>query len=78
MLMRRTACMARTSIVSVGQNMGKFTHSGNFRLTIGAVDIISQKAQHKVWLKPATEMNFLHGNHVLTSEVARMTESTPA
>lgn len=32
----------------------------------------------QVWLKPAAEMQFLYGNHVLKSGLGRITEATPA
>ena len=32
----------------------------------------------QVWVKPAAEMQFLYGNHVLKSGLGRITEATPA
>lgn len=32
----------------LGTCVGKLTHSGKFRLTIGALDILAQFAKHKV------------------------------
>lgn len=32
----------------------------------------------QVWVKPSTEMQYLYGNHVLKSGLARITENTPA
>lgn len=32
----------------------------------------------QVWLKPAAEMQYLYGNHVLKSGLGRITEATPA
>lgn len=58
--------------------MGKFTHSGKFHLTIGALDILAQHAKYKVWVKPSAELQFLYGNHVLKAGLGRITESTPA
>merc|ERR1712118_271554 len=75
--MRRASCIARDNLVSMGQCIGKFTHSGLFRLTLGALEIIAHNAPYKVWLKPAGEMNFLYGNHLTKSGLARLTENIP-
>lgn len=40
--------MARDKLVSLGTCIGKFTHSGKFHLTIGALDILAQHAKYKV------------------------------
>jgi 60S ribosome subunit biogenesis protein NIP7 len=40
--------IARDNLVSLGTCIGKLTHSGKFRLTIGALDVLSQYAKHKV------------------------------
>ena len=33
--------------------------------------------QSKIWVKPAGEQSFLHGNHILKSGFGRITENTP-
>ena len=40
--------MARDKLVALGTCIGKFTHGGKFRLTIGALDLMSQYAKYKV------------------------------
>ncbi len=40
--------VAREKLVALGTCMGKLTHTGKFRLTIGALDILSQHAKYKV------------------------------
>ena len=40
--------IARDKLVSLGTPVGKLTHSGKFRLTIGALDVLSRYAKHKV------------------------------
>jgi len=40
--------IARDKLVSLGSPVGKLTHSGKFRLTIGALDVLSRYAKHKV------------------------------
>ncbi|GAB4824015.1 hypothetical protein N2152v2_011061 [Parachlorella kessleri] len=77
-LMRRATNIARDKLVALGTSIGKFTHSGKFRLTVGALDVLAQHAKYKVWVKPSQEMQFLYGNHVLKSGLGRITENTPA
>jgi 60S ribosome subunit biogenesis protein NIP7 len=46
-----SACqIARDKLVSLGTPVGKLTHSGKFRLTIGALELLSRYAKHKVSL----------------------------
>lgn len=40
--------VARDKLVALGTCIGKLTHTGKFRLTIGALDLISQYAKYKV------------------------------
>ena len=40
--------IARDKLVAFGTCVGKLTHSGKFRLTIGALDVIAQYAKYKV------------------------------
>lgn len=40
--------VARDKLISLGTCIGKLTHTGKFRLTIGALDILSQHAKYKV------------------------------
>ncbi len=42
------AQIARDKLVALGTCIGKLTHTGKFRLTIGALDILSQHAKYKV------------------------------
>ena len=42
--------VARDKLVHLGTCIGKLTHSGKFRLTVGALDILAQHAKYKVWL----------------------------
>ncbi|KAI5384474.1 hypothetical protein KIW84_071470 [Lathyrus oleraceus] len=57
---------------------GKYTHGGNFHLTVQALNLLAANAKHKVWLKPQSEMSFLYGNHVLESASGRITENIVA
>jgi 60S ribosome subunit biogenesis protein NIP7 len=77
-VVRRATNVGRDQLVTLGQCVGKFTHSGKFRLTIGALDLLAKNAKHKMWVKPTSEMSFLYGNHLLKSGLGRVTENTPA
>jgi len=77
-LMRRATCVARDKLVSLGLCVGRLTHSGKFRLTIGALDLLAQHAKYKVWVKPAAEMQFLYGSHLLKGGLGRISEAVPA
>eukprot|EP00240_Pyramimonas_obovata_P007306 CAMPEP_0118933718 /NCGR_PEP_ID=MMETSP1169-20130426/12276_1 /TAXON_ID=36882 /ORGANISM="Pyramimonas obovata, Strain CCMP722" /LENGTH=180 /DNA_ID=CAMNT_0006876523 /DNA_START=69 /DNA_END=611 /DNA_ORIENTATION=+ len=77
-VMRRAISVARKNLVALGTCLGRFTHSGKFRLTIHALDVLAQFAKYKVWVKPSAEMSYLYGNHVLKSGLGRITENTPA
>ena len=45
---RAAVQVARDKLVSLGTSIGKLTHSGKFRLTVGALDVLSRYAKHKV------------------------------
>eukprot|EP00877_Chromochloris_zofingiensis_P001127 jgi/Chrzof1/11014/Cz05g20130.t1 len=76
-IMKKATNISRDKLVSLGTCIGRLTHSGKFRLTIGALDLLSQYAKHKIWVKPSAEMQFLYGNHVFKSGLGRITENTP-
>ena len=48
-IMRRATNVARDKLVALGMCIGKFTHSGKFRLTVGSLDILARYAKYKVW-----------------------------
>ncbi|GAV74890.1 UPF0113 domain-containing protein [Cephalotus follicularis] len=77
-LVKRATNIARSNLVSLGTQIGKFTHGGSFHLTIQSLDLLAANAKHKVWLKPTSEMSFLYGNHVLKGGLGRMTDSIVA
>ena len=43
-----TLQIARDKLVHLGTCIGKLTHSGKFRLTVGALDLLAQYAKYKV------------------------------
>jgi len=49
--LRRLPQVARDKLVHLGACIGKLTHSGKFRLTVGALDILAQHARYKVGLR---------------------------
>lgn len=67
----------RKHLVSPGVCIGKFTHSGKFRLHITSLDYLAQFAKYKMWIKPSGEMSFVYGNNVLKAHLGRITENTP-
>mmetsp|Transcript_22866 Transcript_22866/g.63491 ORF Transcript_22866/g.63491 Transcript_22866/m.63491 type:complete len:181 (-) Transcript_22866:327-869(-) len=77
-LMRRATNIAREKLQALGTQIGRFTHSGKFHLTVGALDVLSEHAKYKIWVKPSAEMTFLYGNHIVKSGLGRITENTPA
>jgi 60S ribosome subunit biogenesis protein NIP7 len=69
--------LPRTSLLSLGTCLGKFSKTVKFRLHITALDFLAQYATYKVWVKSNGEMPFLYGNHVLKAHVGRITQDTP-
>ena len=75
--MRQATTVSRDELITLGVCFGKFTKTHRFRLKITCLDILSQYAKYKVWVKPGAEMTFLYGNHIPKSGLARMSESVP-
>ena len=46
--MRKSTNISRDKLISLGTQIGKFTHSGKFRLTITSLDLIAEHAKNKV------------------------------
>ena len=67
----------KKKLKSFGTCIGQFTKKSNFRLHISALGLISKFAKYKVWVKPGGEQNFLYGNHILKTHIARITEDAP-
>lgn len=76
-LCRKAQHFARKNLVSFGTCIGKFTHSGKFRLQVTALDYMARLARYKVWVKNSGEQSFLYGNHVLKAQLKRVTSDTP-
>ncbi|CAI9776246.1 unnamed protein product [Fraxinus pennsylvanica] len=74
-LVKRATNIKREKLVSMGTQIGKFTKSDKFHLTIQGLNLLAANAKHKVWLKPTSEMSFLYGNSVLKGGVGRITEN---
>ena len=75
-LLKIASHFERKKLISIGTCIGKFTKSGKFRLLITCLDYVSKYAKNKIWLKPNGEQSYLYGNHILKSQIARMTENT--
>ena len=56
-------------------------HTGRPRSVLRAnvVEMLNSEelGLHQVWIKPAGEMPFLYGNHVVKAHLGRITEDTP-
>ena len=74
-LVKRATNIKRENLVSLGTQIGKFTKTGKFQLTIQSLNLLAANAKHKVWLKPTSEMSFLYGNNVLKGGLGRITEN---
>ncbi len=51
--------VSRDKLISLGSCLGKFTHSGKFRLTIGCLDILAAHAKYKVCAGPCNTLSHL-------------------
>ena len=51
--------VGREQLVSLGQCIGKLTHSGKFRLTVGALDVLAAHAKYKVCILPIAQWSKL-------------------
>ncbi|KAH0546992.1 60S ribosome subunit biogenesis protein NIP7 homolog [Cotesia glomerata] len=71
------ATVAPDNLVSFGTCIGKFTKSGKFMLHITALHYLAPYAQHKIWLKPAAEQQFLYGHNITKGGLGKITENTP-
>ncbi|XP_018025735.1 60S ribosome subunit biogenesis protein NIP7 homolog [Hyalella azteca] len=76
--MKLAATMPKDMLVSFGVIFGKFTKTKKlFFLHITALDYLAPYAQSKVWIKESSEQHFLYANHVMKSDLARITDGTP-
>ena len=73
-LIRQATRVPKDDLICFGVCVGKFTHSGKFRIEVTFLDYLGNYALGKVWLKKSSEMSFLYGNHVVKGGVARFTE----
>nr|CAG4645855.1 EOG090X0EWC [Lynceus sp. MCZ IZ 141354] len=75
-LLRHAAVIDSDNLICIGTCFGKFTKTRKFLLHITALDYLAPYAQYKMWLKPTSEQQFLYGNHISKSGLARITENT--
>eukprot|EP01127_Copromyxa_protea_P007699 TRINITY_DN17604_c0_g1_i1.p1 TRINITY_DN17604_c0_g1~~TRINITY_DN17604_c0_g1_i1.p1 ORF type:complete len:181 (-),score=24.60 TRINITY_DN17604_c0_g1_i1:63-605(-) len=76
-LMKKAAHIDHKSLISLGVCFGKFSKTLKYRLHVTCLDCIAPYARYKLWVKPAAELSFLYGNHVLKAGLGRLTENTP-
>lgn len=68
--------VSAAKLQSIGMLLGKFTHSGKFKLSVTCLPLLEQYATYKIWLKPQAEMSFLYGNHILKAHLQKITQDT--
>ncbi|XP_037796822.1 60S ribosome subunit biogenesis protein NIP7 homolog [Penaeus monodon] len=76
-IMKVAALLPRENLVSMGVCFGKITKGKKFLLNITALEFLSPYCQHKVWVKEASEQNFMYGNHIYKSGLFRISDNTP-
>ncbi|KAF8561633.1 hypothetical protein P879_05381 [Paragonimus westermani] len=76
-LAKHAATISKKHLLSFGTCIGRFSKSGNFRVHVTALDFLAPYAKHRVWVKPPAEQQFLYGQHILKSGLARISEDTP-
>ncbi|OAA43088.1 60S ribosome subunit biogenesis protein NIP7 [Metarhizium rileyi] len=69
--------IARDKLLSLGTCIGKFTKSGKFRLHITALEILSEHARWKIWVRPNGEMPFLYGGNIVKAHIGRWSDDCP-
>lgn len=76
-LLKMASMVDSEQVASLGTCFGKFTKTHKFRLHITCLDLISQYALYKMWIKPSGVMSFLYGKNVYKAHLGRITEGTP-
>uniref|UniRef100_A0A023F9B3 60S ribosome subunit biogenesis protein NIP7 homolog n=1 Tax=Triatoma infestans TaxID=30076 RepID=A0A023F9B3_TRIIF len=75
-VMKLAENIAPQNLICAGTCIGKFTKNGKFHLHITALNYLAPYAQHKIWIKPSAEQQFLYGHNVLKSGLGRITDNT--
>jgi len=70
--------IARDKLISLGSSIGKLTHTGKFRLTIGALDILSQHAKYKVCVGGNCGRITLSGSAIKQQQQQQQQQQQPA
>ena len=65
-IMKKSTNISRDKLVSLGTQIGKFTHSGKFRLTITSLSLIAEHAKNKV-SRSLNRNVFLHASREVTT-----------
>ncbi|BFF93024.1 60S ribosome subunit biogenesis protein NIP7 homolog [Drosophila madeirensis] len=74
-ILKLSECFSGKQLVSVGTCFGKFSKTNKLKFHITALYYLAPYAQHKVWVKPSFEQQYLYGNNVPKSGLARITEN---
>ena len=70
-----TAQIDKKHLVAIGACVAKLTHSGNIRIIITALPLLSRHVTCKFWVKPNQEQAFLYGNNVTKNGLGRIADS---
>ncbi|CAH8843666.1 unnamed protein product [Trichobilharzia szidati] len=76
-LAKHAASIQRKHLLSFGVCIGRFSKTNKFRLHITALDFLAPYAKYRVWLKASAEQQFLYGQNVVRSGLAKMSDNTP-
>ncbi|RVD91804.1 ribosomal biogenesis protein [Tubulinosema ratisbonensis] len=67
----------KENLASCGCQIGKFTRSDKFKITVTALNLLSPYAIHKIWIKSSAEMNFLYKNNIIRAHMHKISENVP-
>ena len=70
------AQIKKKNLIAIGACIAKMTHSGNIRINITALSLLSKHSSVKFWVKPNQEQAFLYGNNVTKNGLGRISDDT--
>ncbi|CAH8529377.1 unnamed protein product [Heterobilharzia americana] len=76
-LAKHAATVKKKHLLSFGTCIGRFSKTEKFKIHITALDFLAPYAKHRVWLKTPSEQQFLYGQNVVRSGLAKMSDNTP-
>lgn len=70
----------KKQLVAAGTCIGKFQHSGKFRVAVTALPVLAAHARYRVWVRPSAELAFCGARaqrDVIKSGLLRVTDGIP-